>query len=67
LLGLGIIGEYIAKTYLETKRRPRFIVERTAPTPEAASQRSGLPAEMQVGLIEDPAEPAKMASLESEL
>lgn len=27
LLGLGILGEYVAKIYLETKRRPRFIVE----------------------------------------
>jgi glycosyltransferase involved in cell wall biosynthesis len=29
LLGIGIIGEYIAKIYLETKRRPRFIIEKT--------------------------------------
>ena len=28
LLGLGVVGEYVAKIYLETKRRPRFIVER---------------------------------------
>lgn len=28
LLSLGIIGEYIGKIYLETKGRPRFIVER---------------------------------------
>lgn len=28
LLSLGIIGEYIGKIYMETKRRPRFIVER---------------------------------------
>jgi glycosyltransferase involved in cell wall biosynthesis len=27
LLGLGVLGEYVAKIYLETKRRPRFIVE----------------------------------------
>lgn len=27
LLGIGIIGEYIGKIYLETKGRPRFIVE----------------------------------------
>lgn len=27
LLAVGIIGEYIGKIYLETKRRPRFIVE----------------------------------------
>lgn len=35
LLGLGVIGEYLAKTYMETKRRPRFLIEmRTDPTPE---------------------------------
>lgn len=29
LLALGIIGEYIGKVYLEVKRRPRFIIEKT--------------------------------------
>lgn len=27
LISLGIIGEYIGKIYMETKRRPRFIIE----------------------------------------
>lgn len=27
LLSIGVIGEYIGKIYLETKRRPNFIVE----------------------------------------
>lgn len=27
LLGTGVVGEYAAKIYLETKRRPRFFVE----------------------------------------
>lgn len=27
LLSTGILGEYIAKIYMETKRRPRFIIE----------------------------------------
>lgn len=28
LLGLGIVGEYIGKIYSETKRRPRYIIEK---------------------------------------
>jgi len=28
LLGIGIIGEYVGKVYLEVKRRPRFVIER---------------------------------------
>lgn len=27
LLSLGVLGEYIGKIYLETKARPRFIIE----------------------------------------
>lgn len=27
LLGMGILGEYIGKVYLETKKRPRYIIE----------------------------------------
>jgi len=31
MLSLGVIGEYIGKTYLEAKRRPRYIIsERTS-------------------------------------
>jgi glycosyltransferase involved in cell wall biosynthesis len=29
LLSLGIVGEYIGKTYIETTRRPRYIIEKT--------------------------------------
>lgn len=29
LLAIGVIGKYIGKIYMETKRRPRFIVEET--------------------------------------
>lgn len=29
LLGIGILGQYLAKTYLETKNRPIFIVDET--------------------------------------
>lgn len=28
LLSIGIIGEYVGKTYMETKRRPRYIIEK---------------------------------------
>jgi glycosyltransferase involved in cell wall biosynthesis len=28
LLSLGVVGEYVAKIYLEVKRRPRYIIER---------------------------------------
>ena len=28
LLGTGLIGEYIGKTYKEVKRRPRYIIEK---------------------------------------
>jgi hypothetical protein len=29
LLSLAIIGEYVGKAYLEVKRRPRYIIEKT--------------------------------------
>lgn len=29
LMALGVIGQYLAKTYLETKRRPIYIVRTT--------------------------------------
>jgi glycosyltransferase involved in cell wall biosynthesis len=30
LLSLGVIGEYLAKGYVETKRRPRYLISETA-------------------------------------
>jgi len=30
ILSIGVLGEYIGKIYMETKRRPRYIVDRTA-------------------------------------
>jgi len=29
LLSIGILGEYVGKIYMETKRRPRFVIETT--------------------------------------
>jgi glycosyltransferase involved in cell wall biosynthesis len=37
LLCLGIIGEYLAKIYTETKRRPRYIIEKTTSPDEVVS------------------------------
>lgn len=31
LLSIGILGEYIGKTYLETKARPRFFIDKVTP------------------------------------
>ena len=29
LLSIGVLGEYLAKIYLETKRRPRYVIEKS--------------------------------------
>jgi glycosyltransferase involved in cell wall biosynthesis len=29
LIGIGVLGEYIGRIYLETKRRPRFILKKS--------------------------------------
>lgn len=38
LLSLGVIGEYIGKTYLETKQRPRYIISERTGSPENKSK-----------------------------
>ena len=35
MLSIGVIGEYLGRNYLESKRRPRFIIEATAPKTES--------------------------------
>ena len=34
LISLGVLGQYIGKTYLETKRRPRYIISARTWEPE---------------------------------
>ena len=42
LLGIGIIGEYVGKTYMESKQRPRFIIsEKTWEDPDNTDIRIG--------------------------
>ena len=43
LLCLGIIGEYLAKIYTETKRRPRYFIEKTTGPDEVVSLSTELP------------------------
>ena len=40
MICLGIMGEYIGKIYLETKRRPRFIIETALPESAEAEAKS---------------------------
>ena len=40
MIGLGIIGEYIAKIYDEVKGRPRYVIAETAEPPSAATDRA---------------------------
>lgn len=34
MASLGVLGEYVGKIYMETKRRPRFIIEEHTYTEE---------------------------------
>lgn len=42
LLAIGIIGEYLGKVYLETKQRPRYIVEKILDGAEEDKKESGV-------------------------
>jgi polyisoprenyl-phosphate glycosyltransferase len=37
LLSVGVVGEYVAKMYMETKRRPKYILDRIIDSNELAS------------------------------
>lgn len=41
LLSLGVIGEYMSKIYMESKRRPRYVVEKTVGAEDAAGSPAG--------------------------
>ncbi|GAH49642.1 unnamed protein product, partial [marine sediment metagenome] len=28
MIGIGVLGEYIGRTYIETKKRPKYIIKR---------------------------------------
>lgn len=45
LLSLGVIGEYLGKLYVETKRRPRYFVERIVDGPAPPDRPSRGPVE----------------------
>lgn len=42
LLAIGIIGEYLAKIYMETKRRPRYTIEAVATSNHSEVECSGM-------------------------
>ena len=35
LMGIGVIGEYLGRTYLESKRRPVYLIRRVYTRPNA--------------------------------
>lgn len=44
LIGIGIVGEYVGRTYVESKRRPPFVVRRVYRQPAPATPRPEDPA-----------------------
>ena len=42
IFSIGVLGEYVGKAYLETKRRPRFIVEKSVGVRVAATADDGV-------------------------
>lgn len=45
MLSIGVVGEYVAKVYLETKRRPRYFVEQTVRAAPRISRHGSVPEE----------------------
>lgn len=36
LIGIGVLGEYIGRVYMETKRRPRYLIKDSKPSNKGA-------------------------------
>ena len=50
LLGIGVVGEYVAKIYMESKRRPRYFVEQLAGGGQLPGSADSRPARMVSGV-----------------
>ena len=42
LLSIGIVGEYVGKTYVETKQRPIYLTEEVIQSQQANSKSSNI-------------------------
>jgi len=41
LLGIGVVGEYIGKCYMEVKQRPQFLIDAACGMPDLHGTRGG--------------------------
>jgi dolichol-phosphate mannosyltransferase len=53
-LGIGILGEYMGRTYVETKRRPLYVIQESVNLPSPAASPSGV--ELQFSPLRDRSE-----------